>query len=276
MDKNILDLYFSEITKTPLLSAEEEVEIALSAQNGDEKAEEKLIRSNLRFVVSVAKEFQGRGVPLIDLINEGNLGLMRAVHKFDPTRGYRFITYAVWWIRQSIRDAMDSQARVVRLPLSMINVIGQVQKERKRLLQELSREPNGMEIAESLHLTERAVKDSLRLTDKHLSLDKQISTDENVTLLQMIADSDKTPERKLMDSTAKIEIDKALNRLPKRDSDIVRLYYGIGVDQVMTLEEIGKKFNLTRERVRQIKARAILRLRGLISSQTLRSIMNNS
>ncbi len=275
MDKNILDLYFSEITKMSLLSAEEEVEIALSAQNGDVKAEEKLISANLRFVVSVAKGFQGRGVPLVDLINEGNLGLMRAVHKFDPTRGYRFITYAVWWIRQSIRDAVDSQARVVRLPLSIINVIGQVQKERKRLLQELSREPDEKEIAESLHLTEQVVKDSLRLTDKHLSLDKNISPDEDVTLLQKIANSDKTPERKLMDSAAKMEIDKALSKLPKRDSDIIRLYYGIGVERVMTLEEIGKKFNLTRERVRQIKARAILRLRGLISSQTLRSIMNN-
>jgi RNA polymerase primary sigma factor len=269
-----LDKYLQEIGKVELITAEEEVELARRIKNGDKEALEKLTKANLRFVVSVSKQYQNQGLSLPDLINEGNLGLIKAAQRFDETRGFKFISYAVWWIRQSILQALAEQSRIVRLPLNKIGSINRINKAYAKLEQEHEREPDALEIAEMLDIPESEVKESIRNSGRHISMDAPLIQDEENTLYDVLrSDDTNTPEKELMVESLRKEIDRAISTLTPREADVVRLYFGLNSKHPMTLEEIGEKFDLTRERVRQIKEKAIRRLKHTSRSKILKSYL---
>ena len=257
-----LDKYLQEIGREELISVQEEVELAQRIRKGDRKALDKLTRANLRFVVSVAKQYQNQGLSLPDLINEGNLGLIRAAQKFDETRGFKFISYAVWWIRQSILQALAEQSRIVRLPLNQVGSLNKINKELSRFEQEHERRPSAEELAERLDLAADKVADTLKVSGRHISVDAPFVDGEDNSLLEVLVndDSPMADTRLHQESLAK-EVNRALQQLGDRERDILKMFFGIGC-QEMTLEEIGAKFDLTRERVRQIKEKAIRRLKG--------------
>jgi len=269
-----LDKYLQEIGKVDLITAEEEVELARRIKQGDRVALEKLTKANLRFVVSVSKQYQNQGLTLPDLINEGNLGLIKAAQRFDETRGFKFISYAVWWIRQSILQALAEQSRIVRLPLNKIGSINKINKASARLEQGFEREPNVKEIAGELDMTETEVKESMRNAGRHVSMDAPLIQDEDNTMYDVLkSDEAPTPETGLLYDSLRKEIDRAISTLTKREADVVRYYFGLNGGHPMTLEEIGEKFDLTRERVRQIKEKAIRRLKHTSRSKILKSYL---
>jgi RNA polymerase primary sigma factor len=268
-----LDKYLQEIGKEELITVEEEVELAQRIKKGDHAALEKLTRANLRFVVSVAKQYQNQGLSLPDLINEGNLGLIKAAEKFDETRGFKFISYAVWWIRQSILQALAEQSRIVRLPLNQVGSLNKINKAFSKFEQEHERKPSPEELAESLELPAEKVADTLKVSGRHISVDAPFVDGEDNSLLDVLPNSDSpNADKKLMMESLSREIDRSLATLTERESDIIRLFFGIGC-QEMTLEEIGERFGLTRERVRQIKEKAIRRLRHTSRSKLLKSYL---
>ena len=268
-----LDKYLQEIGKEELISVEEEVELAQRIKKGDRDALEKLTRANLRFVVSVAKQYQNQGLSLPDLINEGNLGLIKAAEKFDETRGFKFISYAVWWIRQSILQALAEQSRIVRLPLNQVGSLNKINKAFSKFEQENERKPSPEELAESLELPREKVTDTLKVSGRHISMDAPFIEGEDNSLLDVLPnnDSPKADKTLLIESLIK-EIERSLATLTERERDIIKLFFGIGI-QEMTLEEIGEKFGLTRERVRQIKEKAIRRLRHTSRSRLLKTYL---
>jgi RNA polymerase primary sigma factor len=269
-----LDRYLQEIGEVSLLIPEEEIELARKIKSGDQMALEKLTKANLRFVVSVAKQYQNQGLSLGDLINEGNLGLIKAAKRFDETRGFKFISYAVWWIRQSILQALAEQSRVVRLPLNRVGALNKIGKAFSNLEQEYEREPSANEIAEELEMTPYEVSDTLKISGKHLSLDAPFNQGDDNRLLDVIKDSHQPPpDDLLLDESLRIEVQRALTTLSDREAEVIKLYFGLGREHPLTLEEIGEKFNLTRERVRQIKEKAIRRLRHTSRSRMLRSYL---
>ena len=265
-----LDKYLQEIGKEDLITVEEEVELAQRIRKGDQRALEKLTRANLRFVVSVAKQYQNQGLSLPDLINEGNLGLIKAAEKFDETRGFKFISYAVWWIRQSILQALAEQSRIVRLPL---NQVGSLNKAFSRFEQEHERRPSPEELAETLDLPAEKVADTLRVSGRHISVDAPFVEGEDNSLLDVLVNDDSpVADKTLINESLSTEVERALATLTERERDIIRLFFGINC-QEMTLEEIGEKFGLTRERVRQIKEKAIRRLRHSSRSKLLKTYL---
>ncbi len=268
-----LDKYLQEIGKEELISVEEEVELAQRIKKGDRDALEKLTRANLRFVVSVAKQYQNQGLSLPDLINEGNLGLIKAAEKFDETRGFKFISYAVWWIRQSILQALAEQSRIVRLPLNQVGSLNKINKAFSKFEQEFERKPSPEELAESLELPREKVTDTLKVSGRHISMDAPFIEGEDNSLLDVLQnnDSPKADKTLLSESLVK-EIERSLATLTERERDIIKLFFGIGIME-MTLEEIGERFGLTRERVRQIKEKAIRRLRHTSRSKLLKTYL---
>jgi RNA polymerase primary sigma factor len=270
-----LDQYLREISRYPLLKREEEVQLAKKIKMGDTEALDKLVRSNLRFVVSVAKKYQNQGVSLADLINEGNLGLIRAAHKFDETKGIKFISYAVWWIRQAILQALAEQSRIVRVPLNRAGTLHRIGKRSSALQQELGREPTVEEIADGMDITQDEVAKTLSISQSHLSLDAPLTPGEDNKLLDYLPDTqnpgpdDKTFERALSDS-----IETVLSSLKDREAKILRLYFGLDNQEAMTLEEIGGLLGITRERVRQIKEKALARLRHVSRARSLESFLS--
>jgi len=269
-----LDKYLQEIGKVDLITAEEEVELARRIKQGDRIALEKLTKANLRFVVSVSKQYQNQGLTLPDLINEGNLGLIKAAQRFDETRGFKFISYAVWWIRQSILQALAEQSRIVRLPLNKIGSINKINKASARLEQGFEREPNVKELAGDLDMTETEVKESMRNAGRHVSMDAPLIQDEDNTMYDVLkSDEAITPETGLLYESLRKEIDRAISTLTQREADVVKLYFGLNGSHPMTLEEIGETFDLTRERVRQIKEKAIRRLKHTSRSKILKSYL---
>jgi RNA polymerase primary sigma factor len=260
--QRMLDQYLQEIGRIPLLTPEEEVELARRIKQGDEEALHKLTRANLRFVVSVAKKYQGQGLSLADLINEGNYGLIKAAQRFDETRGFKFISYAVWWIRQAILQALAEQSRVVRLPLNRIGTISKIRKISARLAQEYERSPNIEELATKLNVDVEKVREALQHTGRHLSMDAPFNEEDDNSLLDVLPNEEDTaPDEGLMEESLKIDIERTLATLHPREAEIIRLYFGIGREHPLTLEEIGQRFGLTRERVRQIKEKALRKLR---------------
>lgn len=269
-----LERYLIEIGAEPLLDPREEIALATKIKKGDRKALEKLTRSNLRFVVSVAKQYQNQGLSLGDLINEGNLGLIKAAKRFDETRGFKFISYAVWWIRQSILQALAEQSRIVRLPLNRVGTLNKISKAFSILEQDFKREPLTTEVAAELDMTPFEVFDTLQISSKKVSLDAALDDEEENRLLDILEDSDQLPpDTLLMDESLRKDVDAVLGTLNKREAEVVRLYFGLGMEHALTLEEIGERFRLTRERVRQIKEKALRRLRHTSRSQTLRSYL---
>ena len=265
-----LDKYLQEIGKVDLITADEEVELAQRIKAGDQTALEKLTKANLRFVVSVAKQYQNQGLTLPDLINEGNLGLIKAAKRFDETRGFKFISYAVWWIRQSILQALAEQSRIVRLPLNKIGSINKINKMYAFLEQENERPPSAEEIAKKLDMTVNDVKESMKNSGRHVSMDAPLIEGEDSNLYDVLNSGESpNPDRKLLQEFLRIEINRALETLTPREADVVKLYFGLGEHQPMTLEEIGETFDLTRERVRQIKEKAIRRLKHTSRSKIL-------
>ncbi|HOK37237.1 MAG: sigma-70 family RNA polymerase sigma factor [Bacteroidales bacterium] len=268
-----LDKYLQEIGREELISVEEEVELAQRIRQGDREALEKLTRANLRFVVSVAKQYQNQGLTLPDLINEGNLGLIKAAEKFDETRGFKFISYAVWWIRQSILQALAEQSRIVRLPLNQVGSLNKINKAFAKFEQENERKPTAEELARELDMPEDKVADTLRVSGRHVSVDAPLASGEESTMLDVMENTDiPHTDAKLISESLSKEIERALATLTERERDIIKLFFGIGC-QEMTLEEIGDKFGLTRERVRQIKEKAIRRLRHSSRSKLLKSYL---
>jgi RNA polymerase primary sigma factor len=268
-----LDKYLQEIGKEELISVEEEVELAQRIKKGDQAALEKLTRANLRFVVSVAKQYQNQGLSLPDLINEGNLGLIKAAEKFDETRGFKFISYAVWWIRQSILQALAEQSRIVRLPLNQVGSLNKINKAYSKFEQEHERRPSPEELADQLELPADKVADTLRVSGRHVSVDAPFVDGEDNSLLDVLINNDSpNADRTLIDESLAREIDRSLATLTEREADIIRMFFGIGC-QEMTLEEIGEHFGLTRERVRQIKEKAIRRLRHTSRSKLLKTYL---
>ena len=268
-----LDTYLQEIGREDLITVEEEVELAQAIKKGDRKALEKLTKANLRFVVSVAKQYQNQGLSLPDLINEGNLGLIKAAEKFDETRGFKFISYAVWWIRQSILQALAEQSRIVRLPLNQVGSLNKIGKVLSRFEQENERRPSAEELAEELDIPVDKITDTLKVSGRHVSVDAPFVEGEDNSLLDVLVNED-TPntDGTLMYESLSREIDRALATLTERESDIIKMFFGIGCQEV-TLEEIGDKFGLTRERVRQIKEKAIRRLRQGTRSKLLKTYL---
>ena len=257
-----LDQYLQEIGRLPLLTAEEEVELAQRIKAGDEAALHQMVRGNLRFVVSVAKKYQGQGLSLSDLINEGNYGLIKAAQRFDETRGFKFISYAVWWIRQAILQALAEQSRVVRLPLNRVGTISKIRKASARLAQTYRRPPNAAELAAELDLPQHKVEDALRHQARHLSVDAPFGEEDDGSLLDVLADgASAEPDDAMVSESVRADIQRALASLSPREAEITRLYFGIGRESPMTLEEIGQEYELTRERVRQIKEKALRKLR---------------
>ena len=268
-----LDKYLQEIGKEDLITVEEEVELAQRIRKGDQKALEKLTRANLRFVVSVAKQYQNQGLSLPDLINEGNLGLIKAAEKFDETRGFKFISYAVWWIRQSILQALAEQSRIVRLPLNQVGSLNKINKAFSRFEQENERRPSPEELVDSLDLPAEKVADTLRVSGRHISVDAPFVEGEDNSLLDVLVNDDSPiADRTLINESLSTEVERALSTLTERERDIIKLFFGINT-QEMTLEEIGEKFGLTRERVRQIKEKAIRRLRHSSRSKLLKTYL---
>ncbi len=268
-----LDKYLQEIGKEDLITVEEEVELAQRIRKGDQRALEKLTRANLRFVVSVAKQYQNQGLSLPDLINEGNLGLIKAAEKFDETRGFKFISYAVWWSRQSILQALAEQSRIVRLPLNQVGSLNKINKAFSRFEQEHERRPSPEELAETLDLPAEKVADTLRVSGRHISVDAPFVEGEDNSLLDVLVNDDSpVADKTLINESLSTEVERALATLTERERDIIRLFFGINC-QEMTLEEIGEKFGLTRERVRQIKEKAIRRLRHSSRSKLLKTYL---
>ena len=269
-----LDKYLQEIGKVDLITAEEEVELAQRIKKGDQFALEKLTKANLRFVVSVAKQYQNQGLTLPDLINEGNLGLIKAAQRFDETRGFKFISYAVWWIRQSILQALAEQSRIVRLPLNKIGSINKINKTYAFLEQAHERAPSAEEIAKELDMTVNDVKESLKNSGRHVSMDAPLVEGEDSNLYDVLSSGESpNPDRQLLHESLRTEIERALDTLTPREADVVRLYFGLGNQHAMTLEEIGETFDLTRERVRQIKEKAIRRLKHTSRSKILKTYL---
>ena len=269
-----LDKYLQEIGKVDLITADMEVELAQRIKAGDQIALEKLTKANLRFVVSVAKQYQNQGLTLPDLINEGNLGLIKAAKRFDETRGFKFISYAVWWIRQSILQALAEQSRIVRLPLNKIGSINKINKTFARLEQENERPPSAEEIAKELDMTVTDVKESMKNSGRHVSMDAPLIEGEDSNLYDVLNSGESpNPDKNLLHESLKVEILRALETLTPREADVVKLYFGLGDAHPMTLEEIGETFDLTRERVRQIKEKAIRRLKHTSRSKILRTYL---
>ena len=269
-----LDKYLQEIGKVDLITADEEVELAQRIKAGDQRALEKLTKANLRFVVSVAKQYQNQGLTLPDLINEGNLGLIKAAQRFDETRGFKFISYAVWWIRQSILSALAEQSRIVRLPLNKIGSINKINKMYALLEQSNERPPSAEEIAKELDMTVNDVKESMKNSGRHLSMDAPLVEGEDSNLYDVLRSGESpNPDRELIHESLRTEIERALETLTPREADVVRLYFGLGAQHPMTLEEIGETFDLTRERVRQIKEKAIRRLKHTSRSKILKTYL---
>jgi RNA polymerase primary sigma factor len=268
-----LDKYLQEIGREELISVEEEVELAQRIKRGDQAALERLTRANLRFVVSVAKQYQNQGLSLPDLINEGNLGLIKAAEKFDETRGFKFISYAVWWIRQSILQALAEQSRIVRLPLNQVGSLNKIHKALSRFEQENERAPSSEELSAILSLPREKIADTLRVAGRHVSVDAPFVDGEDNSLLDVLVNNDSpNADRGLINESLSREVDRALSTLTERERDIVKYFFGIGAPE-MTLEEIGEHFGLTRERVRQIKEKAIRRLRHSTRSKLLRTYL---
>ena len=271
-----LDKYLQEIGRVDLITAEEEVELARRIKQGDQVALEKLTKANLRFVVSVSKQYQNQGLSLPDLINEGNLGLIKAAQRFDETRGFKFISYAVWWIRQSILQALAEQSRIVRLPLNKIGSINKINKAFARLEQEFERPPTAAELAETLDMTLDEVKQSMKNAGRHVSMDAPLKDgdDSSSTMYDVMRTGDTpSPDIDLMNESLRKEVERSLRTLTPREGDVVRLYFGLNGEHPMTLEEIGERFDLTRERVRQIKEKAIRRLKHTSRSRILKGYL---
>ncbi len=272
--KQSIEKYLEEIGGYSPLAPEEEVELARLIRKSNSRALDKLVKANLRFVISVAKEYQGQGLPLQDLISEGNLGLIKAAQRFDETRGFKFISYAVWWIRQSILQALAEQSRVVRLPLNRVGAINKVGRALEELEKKYGREPSMEEIAEKMEMTAYEVADVLKTSARHLSLDEPFKEDEGNSLLDILeSDRYAPPDDMLMQESLQVEIDKVLSTLKPREAEIIRLYFGLDGDRPLTLEEIGEHFKLTRERVRQIKEKALRRLRHRSRLEPLRKYL---
>lgn len=266
-----LDKYLQEIGKVDLLTPDEEVDLAKKIREGDQLALEKLTKANLRFVVSVAKQYQNQGLTLGDLINEGNLGLIKAAQRFDETRGFKFISYAVWWIRQSILQALAEQSRIVRLPLNRVGSLNKISKTFSELEQRFEREPSPDELAEVLKVTTSEVVDTMKISGRHISMDAPFVQGEENSLLDVLENNnEQKPDSGLMNDSLRREVQRALRTLTQREADVISLYFGLNGEHSMTLEEIGGRFNLTRERVRQIKEKAIRRLRHTSRSKTLK------
>lgn len=269
-----LDKYLQEIGKVDLLSPEEEISLAVRIKKEDPIALEKLVKANLRFVVSVAKQYQNQGLSLGDLINEGNLGLIKAAKRFDETRGFKFISYAVWWIRQSILQALAEQSRIVRLPLNRVGALNKIGKAYSNLEQEYEREPNAVELAQELDMDITEVSDALKISGKHVSMDAPFVAGEDNRLIDVIQnDQQPSPDYTLMSDSLRREVERVLSTLTERESEVIKLYFGLNEEHPLTLEEIGEKFRLTRERVRQIKEKAIRRLRHASRSKNLRGYL---
>ena len=268
-----LDKYLQEIGREELITVEEEVELAQRIKKGDQAALDKLTRANLRFVVSVAKQYQNQGISLPDLINEGNLGLIKAAEKFDETRGFKFISYAVWWIRQSILQALAEQSRIVRLPLNQVGSLNKINKALSQFEQQYERQPSPDELADMLEIPREKIADTLRVSGRHVSVDAPFVDGEDNSLLDVLVNNDSpNADKGLVNESLNPEIERALSTLTERERDIVKYFFGIGC-QEMTLEEIGEKFGLTRERVRQIKEKAIRRLRHSARSKLLKGYL---
>ena len=269
-----LDKYLQEIGKVDLITAEEEVELAQKVKQGNQLALEKLTKANLRFVVSVAKQYQNQGLTLPDLINEGNLGLIKAAQRFDETRGFKFISYAVWWIRQSILQALAEQSRIVRLPLNKIGSINKINKTYAFLEQSHERPPSAEEIANELDMTINDVKESMKNSGRHVSMDAPLVEGEDSNLYDVLRSGESpNPDKDLLHESLRTDIERALETLTPREADVIKLYFGLGNHHPMTLEEIGETFDLTRERVRQIKEKAIRRLKHTSRSKILKTYL---
>jgi RNA polymerase primary sigma factor len=273
-DTPSLDKYLQEIGRVELISPDEEVNLARRIKSGDTGALRKLVKANLRFVVSVAKQYQNQGMSLPDLINEGNLGLMKAAQRFDETRGFKFISYAVWWIRQAILQALAEQARIVRLPVNKIGSINRINRTFARLEQEFEREPSSQEIAEILDMIPEEVKDALKTNGRTVSMDAPISAEEDNSMYDILQSADTpSPDRNLINESLAYEIERALSTLSPRESKVLKLYFGLGMKHPYTLEEIGEELSLTRERVRQIKEKAIKRIQFTTRCRILKSYL---
>jgi RNA polymerase primary sigma factor len=273
-DTPSLDKYLQEIGKVDLIPPEEEVALARKIRSGDSSALRSLVKANLRFVVSVAKQYQNQGMSLPDLINEGNLGLMKAAQRFDETRGFKFISYAVWWIRQAILQSLAEQARIVRLPVNKIGSINKINKTFAKLEQEFEREPSTLEIAEILDMLPEEVKEALKTNGRTVSMDAPISSEEDTTMYDILQSSEgPSPDKNLINESLAYEIERALNTLSPRESKVLKLYFGLGMKHPFTLEEIGEELNLTRERVRQIKEKAIKRIQFTTRCRILKSYL---
>lgn len=269
-----LEKYLQDISKLSLITAEEEVELTQRIKKGDQIALEKLVNANLRFVVSVAKQYQNQGLKLSDLINEGNIGLVKAAKRFDETRGFKFISYAVWWIRQSILQALAEQSRIVRLPLNKIGSINKINKTYSFLEQAKQRPPSAEEIAKELDMSVSDVKTSMKNSGRHVSMDAPLKEGETSSLYDVVKSSESpNPDRDLMNDSLRVEINRALDKLSPREADVLKLYYGLNNQQPMSLVEIGETFDLTRERVRQIKEKAIRRLRHTSKNRILKTYL---
>ncbi len=269
-----LEKYLQEIGKVDLLTAEQEVQLAQRIKAGDDEALEHLVKANLRFVVSVAKQYQNQGLSLPDLINEGNLGLIKAAQRFDETRGFKFISYAVWWIRQSILQALAEQARIVRLPLNKIGDINKINKVYASLEQQLEREPGVDEIANEMDLDEKKIKDSVQTSRRHVSVDAPLVQDEDNTMLDVLKSEETvTPEDGLIYDSLKIEIERAISTLSPKEADVIRYFFGLNGNSPLTLDEIGHMFGLTRERVRQIKEKGLRKLKHTSKNKLLKSYL---
>ncbi len=269
-----LERYLQDISKVELLTTDEEIELAIRIKKGDQQAMEILTKANLRFVVSVAKQYQNQGLSLGDLINEGNVGLIKAAKRFDETRGFKFISYAVWWIRQSILQALAEQSRIVRLPLNRIGALNRIGRAYTSLKQEFEREPSSEELAIELEMDVDEISDTIKLSGRQVSMDAPFTPGEENSLLNILENFQQpSPDNHLITESLKVEVRNALESLPEREAEVLRLYFGLDVDYAMTLEEIGERFNLTRERVRQIKEKAIRRLRHASKSKNLKSYL---
>jgi RNA polymerase primary sigma factor len=273
-DTPSLDKYLQEIGRVDLITPEEEVTLARKIKSGDNESLRKLVKANLRFVVSVAKQYQNQGMSLPDLINEGNLGLMKAAQRFDETRGFKFISYAVWWIRQAILQALAEQARIVRLPVNKIGSINRINRAFARLEQEYEREPSSQEIADTLEMIPEDVKDALKTNGRTVSMDAPISSEEDNNMYDVIQSNDApSPDKNLINESLAYEIERALNTLSNREARVLKLYFGLGMKHPFTLEEIGEQMSLTRERVRQIKEKAIKRIQYTTRCKILKSYL---
>ncbi len=270
-----LEKYLQEIGRVELITPEEEVKLAVQIREGNQQALERLTKANLRFVVSVAKQYQNQGLTLPDLINEGNFGLIKAAQRFDETRGFKFISYAVWWIRQSILQALAEQSRIVRLPLNKVGLTNRISRAYSQLEQEFEREPTAEELANFLEIDTEEVSATLGVAARHVSMDQPLADGEESTLIDVLVNNDapETDYNMIMKMSLKIEIERSLNTLTDRQKDVIRYFFGIGIDHPLSLEDIGDRFHLTRERVRQIKDKAITKLKNASRSKLLKAYM---